>query len=456
MGLGIDMSNLNEIIDILKTIEETSSSKKKLELLNENKDNELLRTVVEYAYNKISRVYNVKSKSIRNYKLVNESEGSNGNINDIFALLDDLDKRVYTGHNALIACNKLLLKLDDNIRDLFFKILDRDLKIGVNDKTLNKVWKGIVPGPKYCRCTTFNKKTAGKFEFPAFIQLKCDGTYREVHIHNGEVQIRTRSGEPYNNPVIEDQMKDLPEGYYMGEFTIGEADQQFNRFEANGNINSDNPNYNNIHFTMWDYVTEKEYNGEINKPYHLRFNALESIIEIAKRAPHKGKNLHTVISKEVNDIQEALKFVSSWMSMGLEGGVLKFKNAKFKDGTSKEQLKIKLNIDVEMRCKGFLLGTEGTRFEGKNKVILFENDEGTIKGQCSGMTDSMVDEVTKNPNKYIGKVLTIQFNDLSKADGNDYYALSHPRFREWRDDKNETDTLEKAFKMKEMATTLKD
>lgn len=455
------MENLKSVINILKNIENNSSTKKKLEILNENKDNTLLKDIIDYTYNKVKRVYNIKPKSIRNNLSINcdfnEDNLKGDNYVDlIFNVLDNLDNRKYTGNNAIAICNELVSKLDEETVDLFYKILDRDLKIGVNGKTLNKVWKDIIPLPKYCRCDTFNKKAVSKFEFPAFIQLKCDGTYREVHIHNSEVQIRTRSGEPYSNPVIEDQMKDLPEGYYMGEFTIGEADQQFNRFEANGNINSDNPNYNNIHFTMWDYVTEKEYNGEMNKPYHLRFNALEGILGIAKRLPHRGKNLHTVISKEVNDMQEALKFVSGWMSFGLEGGVLKSKNAKFKNGTSKEQLKIKLSIDLEMRCKGFLLGTEGTRFEGKNKVILFENDEGTIKGQCSGMTDAMVDEVTKNPNKYIGKVLTIQFNDLSKADGNEYYALSHPRFKEWRDDKDETDTLEKAFKMKEMATTLKD
>lgn len=444
---------MEKITMFLEKMSETSSLNEKRSIFKEFSENETILKIFKYAYDNVEFTFGIKPT-----RLDFSKSGSSSDIKEMFSLLDNLNNRTFSGNSAVKECNKFIENSDKNISNIFYKILNRDLKIGFSKKEFNKLASSQFKckSIKYCRCDTFNKKAVSKFEFPAFIQLKCDGTYREVHIHNGEVQIRTRSGEPYSNPVIEDQMKDLPEGYYMGEFTIGEADQQFNRFEANGNINSDNPNYNNIHFTMWDYVTEKEYNGEMNKPYHLRFNALEGIIGIAKRLPHRGKNLHTVISKEVNDMHEALKFVSGWMSFGLEGGVLKSKNAKFKNGTSKEQLKIKLSIDLEMRCKGFLLGTEGTRFEGKNKVILFENDEGTIKGQCSGMTDAMVDEVTKNPNKYIGKVLTIQFNDLSKADGNEYYALSHPRFKEWRDDKDETDTLEKAFKMKEMATTLKD
>lgn len=451
------MENLNNVINILKEIENNSSSKKKLEILAKNKDNELLRKIFEYTYNKVKRVYNVKSKSILEFNQSNNFGMDLTDENSLFTVLETLNNRTYTGHNALMLCKALLENNRDydGFNSMFLKVIDRDLNVGINDKSLNKVWVDIVPNPKYCRCDIFNTKNIKKFEFPAYIQLKCDGTYREVRVLNGEVFIRTRSGETYTNPVIEEQMRDLPNGYYMGEFTLGEANKQFDRFNANGNINSDNPDYKNIHFTMWDYLDENQYNNGVNVPYYLRLNALNDIIQIARRkAILKGANLHVVETKEVNDIDEALAIVSSWMCLGLEGGVLKAMNASFKDGTSKEQLKIKLNIDLEVRCKEFILGTKGTKYEGKNKVIVFENDEGTIKGQCSGMTDAMVDAVTKNQNKYIGKVLTVQFNDLVKSDSNDYYALSHPRFIEWRDDKDETDTLEKAFKLKDMATQL--
>ena len=50
--------------------------------------------------------------------------------------------------------------------------------------------------------------------------------------------------------------------------------------------------------------------------------------------------------------------------------------------------------------------------------------------------------------------MTVQFNDLTKSRDNDYYALSHPRFICFRDDKNCTDTLERVQEMKEMAMSL--
>ena len=91
------------------------------------------------------------------------------------------------------------------------------------------------------------------------------------------------------------------------------------------------------------------------------------------------------------------------MSEGLEGGVLKDFNNTFKNGTSNTQLKIKLKVDAEMRITGFTEGTPGTKREGKIGAIQFANDEGTIKGQCSGFSDAELEEFSKNKDSLIGK-----------------------------------------------------
>lgn len=435
------------ILEILEKLRNTSSTKEKFNILLSHKDNKDLEKVLKYTYDKVDFTYGVTPTTVLDFDSNEYSD------KEMFEVLDILNRREVTGHKALALAKNFYVSCDKTIKDLFLKILDRDLKIGVNEKTLNKVFKGIVPKPHYERCDILNEKTLKKFTFPGFIQLKCDGTYREAYVHNGIVELKTRSGESYKNPVLEEILKTLPDGYYLGEFTLGKADNpDANRAEGNGNINSDNPDFNNIHYTIWDYLTEDEYTLKDSKRgYDERFESLTKTLETLN-----SSLVHVVPSLRVNNIKDALNVTSEWMNKGLEGGVLKSSKMKFKNGTSKEQLKIKLKVDVEVRCTGFLEGTKGTKYEGKNKVITFENDEGTIKGQCSGMTDSMVDEVTKNPEKYIGKVLSVQFNDLTKAEGHEFYALSHPRFAEWRDcDKDETDNLEKAIQLRDMARGLK-
>ena len=433
------------ILEILEQLRNTSSTKEKFNILLSHKDNKDLEKVLKYTYDKVDFTYGVTPTTVLDFDSNEYSD------KEMFEVLDILNRREVTGHSALALAKNFYESCDKDIKELFLKILDRDLKIGVNEKTLNKVFKGIVPRPNYCRCDLLSEKTLKKFTFPGYIQLKCDGTYREAYVHNGIVEFKTRSGEPYKNPVLEEILKTLPDGYYLGEFTLGKADNpDANRAEGNGNINSDNPDFNNIHYTIWDMLTEDEYTLKDSKRgYDERFETLTKTLETLN-----SSLVHVVPSLRVNNIKDALKVTSEWMNKGLEGGVLKSSKMKFKNGTSKEQLKIKLKVDVEVRCTGFIEGTKGTKYEGKNKVITFENDEGTIKGQCSGMTDSMVEEVTKNPEKYIGKVLSVQFNDLTKAEGHEFYALSHPAFICFRDDKDETDTLERATEMRDMARNL--
>ena len=62
---------------------------------------------------------------------------------------------------------------------------------------------------------------------------------------------------------------------------------------------------------------------------------------------------------------------------------------------------------------------------------------------------------TKEKDNLIGKIITVEFNDLGKAVNSETYSLTHPVFVEIRNDKDETDTLEKVLKLREMAMEIK-
>ena len=432
------------MLEVLNLLKNTNSSKEKLSILNNNKNNQELFNILKYTYDKIDYTYGVTSETVLSY---DTDKTTSDSLNDV---LNKLSEREVTGHKALEYARSYYNTLDDQHKKLFLHIIDRDLKIGVSEKTLNKVWRGMIPKPHYCRCDLLSEKTLKKFAFPGYIQLKCDGTYREAYVHNGNVSFKTRSGEPYKNPVLEEIMKTLPDGYYTGEFTIGRADEpDMNRAEANGLINSDNPPYDRIHYTVWDYLTDDEYCLKSTRQYCERLACLESAVTKLNNCL-----LHVVPTCKTNNIDEALSIVSEWMKKGLEGGVLKSLNMKFKNGTSNEQLKIKLKVDADLKCVGFLKGTKGTKYENKNKVILFESSDGLVKGQCSGMTDAMVDQVTLNEHKYINTIVSIEFNDLSKSQDNNYYALLHPRFVEFRTDKDTADDLNTIVELRNMAKSL--
>lgn len=438
---------MQKVIEILDELASTRSTKKKIEILQANKDNTDLRKVFKYAYDTISYTYGVTSDSILGFQ---NRVFTNENPTDMYVVLENLSKRKFTGHAALAYCLKFLDNKPDE-EELFLNIIDRDLNANINTKTLNKIWNNIVSVPKYNRCSVFSDKAVKNIRFPAYLQLKCDGTYREAHVCGGSVSFKTRAGEPYHNNFLEDQLADLPNGYYLGELTIGKADKpEANRSIGNGEINSDNPPLNKIHFTMWDYISEEEYASPGSEPYELRFQKLLKAYEKHNR---KFSLLDIVPTYYAADLNEALAITYSFMDRGLEGAVLKDRRMVFKDGTSNKQLKIKLKVDCEMRVTGF---TEGSgKREGKVGAIVFSNDDGTIKGKCSGFTDKQMEDITRYPNKYLGKVITVEFNSLSKPENHDYYALIHPRLIEVRTDKDETDSLNKVLRLVDMAKALK-
>ena len=430
--------------DILNELNESNSSNYKLDILKKYKDNSELKKLLELTYNRNKYNFNVsKNCIIKDNPSILESNGSK-TVDELLSALEILGEGTIRGNEAhQFVCNHLKC-LDNDNKEIFLNVLGRDLKIGLNVKSINKVFKNLIPKPNYMRCAVLSEKTLKKIKFPAFIQLKMDGTYREIHVADGQVTGKTRSGEEYFNPVLFKEMENFPNGYYTGELTIdGES-----RFTGNGLINSLNPPYEKITFTVWDYLTDEDYLEKSKTKYELRFNTLKDIIE------NRSERVKLVPNHEVNSIDEALKYVSDWMEQGLEGGVLKDKNNVFKNGTSGTQLKIKLKVDAEMRITGFTDGTIGTKREGKIGAIQFSNDEGTIKGQCSGFSDEELDLFTKNKDNLIGRIISVEFNDIVKSENNDYYALSHPRFIEIRNDKDETDTLDKVIQLRDMAKSL--
>ena len=432
------------ISDFLSELNESNSSNYKISTLKKYQNSEIVKQLLKLTYDKNN--FNFGMSRTRLLGILNESNFPEGidKIDDYLDLLQENSGKL-SGNSAKEFYSLLLQKLTEDSRVILLNILGRDLKCGINIKNINKVFKNLIPKPNYMRCAVFSEKLVKKIHFPAMLQLKMDGTYREFNVSNGTVSAKTRAGEEYQNEVLFDILKSFPDGYYMGELTIdGES-----RFTGNGLINSLNPPLDKIIFTCWDFLTFDEYTGKVKTSYIDRFNRLQNLIE-----SRDFKQVKLVENHVVNNVSEALKQVSLWMSEGLEGGVLKDFNNTFKNGTSNTQLKIKLKVDAEMRITGFTEGTPGTKREGKIGAIQFANDEGTIKGQCSGFSDAELEEFSKNKDSLVGKIISVEFNDITKAENNEYYALSHPRFIEIRNDKNETDDLKKVIQLRDMAKML--
>ena len=439
------------IHNIVTELCESNSSNYKIGVLKKYKSDALLARVLKMAYDKvIYRYYMTMNHWYKTYgpKPFDEPETVSYTFEEVLDFLEDkLSSREITGNAAIDAMDERLRKLAVEDRDLIIKIINRDLRINCGRTHINKVFGDLITKPVYMRCSVFGPKTAKDIAYPAILQLKADGTYREMQVLNGSVEFMSRSGENYEY-TFQNQFTDLPDGHYTGELLVlGTKD----RAESNGLLNSDNPPMDRIVYYVWDYITPEEYSNAAKKiknttKYKDRFAKLKQIV-----AEGGHEQIQVIESHEVNTPQEAFEKVVNWMNEGLEGGVLKDKDGVFRDGTSKHQLKMKLEIDLDVRIVGFKEGRIGTKREETFGAIYYETDDGQIKGAVSGFTDEQLEEINNNREKYLNKIISVCCNDFTKGRDNDYYALSHPRFKEVRTDKTETDTLERALEIKQMS-----
>lgn len=445
------------IYEIIQEFNETNSTNDKIEILKKYKDNELLKRVLKMTYDNIVFNYYVR-KYNKSYECLNKIELSKA----LDILENKLNTREVTGHKAIALIENTLKNLSQTNAIVLEKILDRDLKINIGKRIINKVHKNLITNPIYMRCSLFSKDkmikgklkkgTFRKIDFSnAILQKKADGTFRMFKVIDGEVECISRSGEKYNYPIHNKFFKKALNGFYIGELTI----KNINRSESNGLLNSDNPPHEDVLIELWDYLTLDEYslilgtlNGQIE--YKDRLNKLKDIVK------DLNTDLIQVIHCEyVHSVEQVLQITNKWMSEGLEGGVLKNGKSLFKNGTSKEQLKIKLELSGEFKIVGFKNGKINTKRANGIGSIEFESKNGKIKGFTSGMSDAVLKYLNKNKDNLIGKIIEIKFTDVTIGKNSEHYALQHPRLVCIRDDKIEADDYDRIIKTKNSAFCLK-
>jgi len=246
------------ITEIFKELNESNSSNYKIKVLKQYSDNELLAKIFKMAYDKVEFSYGVTLKNVDKFNPVQIETSLECALS---FLADELSTREVTGNAALQSLSNTLYSLSERDSIIIKKIINRDIRCNVGRTQINKVFPNLITKPIYMRCGVFNDKTKKKIQYPATLQMKCDGTYREFTVQNGEVQARSRSGESYEYPELFEALSACSNGMYFGELTVrGITDRAI----GNGMINSKDVPYSDLIFDAWDYVIIEEYKNASN------------------------------------------------------------------------------------------------------------------------------------------------------------------------------------------------
>lgn len=187
---------LEKVEKFINEVNQSNSGTYKKQVLQKYFDEDF-KKFFSYIFD-FDKQFNVTSKSILKFI---DNEQFNINLddyilyNDLFFLLDSLNNRSITGHNAIKACIYFINK-NIQYKDLILKIIDKKLDIGISETTINKLFPNTI---KEFGVALANKWTQ-KFELNEnwYISRKLDGC-RCICFYNSpyDIQFYSRQGKEF-------------------------------------------------------------------------------------------------------------------------------------------------------------------------------------------------------------------------------------------------------------------
>lgn len=439
--------NSTDVQNALDAIAAEASTKTKQELVAKGFADPLFKRVCTAAYNPFI-TFGVKPQRVSGHGKAEFDD-------ETWKLLNDLANRRITGNEARAACDRAQDRLVPQAAELLWRVLNKDLRAGFGETIINKVAPGTIPEFPYMRCSLLKDPAKDlkdwNIEAGFVSQLKADAMFMNIDVET-DTSVRTRQGN--ESPTAEfrfliDELKArcTKDTQLHGEMVITRDGVPLPRQISNGIMNKviggeklepgDRPL-----FLVWDQIpmAAVKAKGRYEVPYRQRLAGL--LRQFPKDATEFVKVIETKFCKT---LAEAYAHATAVTRAGGEGTVIKNLQGIWRDtgsSGSPDQIKLKLEVDVELRIKGYREGEPGKKTEKTFGALICESSDGLLEVGVSGMKDSIREAINADRAGHLGGIATVRFNDIMEpSESNELHSLFLPRFIELRKDKSVADDL---------------
>ena len=354
-----------------------------------------------------------------------------------------LINRSLTGHaarDAIILCKDTATAEQWNM--FYRRILIKDLRCGVSEKTVNKIAKKF---PQYTIPTftcalahdsaNHEKKMVGKKQ----IEVKLDGVRVLAVCKAGKVELFSRNGKQFHNfphiiAEIESVLAVKPAPYDCvldGEVMSKDFQDLMKQVHRkDGKAATDSV----LH--LFDFIPLADFlKGGWDKPQTYRSNLVkywvlenQDLLEHVTACEWEEVDLST---DEGN--RRFVELNKTAVDGGYEGVMIKDVDAPYECKRTHAWLKAKPFIEITLKVVDVEEGT-GRNAGRLGAVIVEGEDDGyNYRLNCgSGFTDSQRDEYWTERASLIGQLIEIRADARTKSQDSDTYSLRFPRFKTFR------------------------
>ena len=346
--------------------------------------------------------------------------------------------RDLTGHAARDSIELAMsVATDEQWNDWYRRILIKDLRCGVSEKTINKVAPGTIP-VFTCSLAHDSAKHEKKMVGKKQIEIKLDGVRVVTIIRGNKVEMFSRNGKQFHNfghiiAEIETVIKDHPVPYPLvldGEvMSANFQDLMKQVHRKDGNQSTDAV----LH--LFDTIPLKDFmEGGWDKPQSFR-----SLITKHWVRDHQATLQHVqALDWEDVDLdttegqQRFTELNKQAVEGGYEGVMIKDIDAPYECKRTHAWLKAKPFIEVTLEVTDIEEGTG--RNEGRLGAFVCEgvdDDRHIAVNVGSGFTDANRDDFWNHRDSVKGNLVEVRADAITQnQDGT--YSLRFPRFKTFR------------------------
>lgn len=399
------MTDLQLIYDFVEQSNATNSNTDKLDVLKTYTGYDSVKKALVYTYDTYKQ-YGVTSKNCKKH-----SDLIKYGYTDLFKLLDDLDQRYLTGHEAISYVNGFV-DANRNYEELIWNIIDRNLKTRSTTSMINKVVPGLIPTFDVALANAYNDQTAKKVDWNDgwFVSRKLDGVRCLTVIdENGDVKFFSRAGKPF---LTLDALKPsirkmgLKNMVLDGEICMTDenGDEDFQGIIKE--IKKKDHTIKTPKFFVFDLLTIDEFESKISN------RILSERLDLAKKTIEDGE-LIEVLSQHIGDEDVFINMMKESKDNGWEGLMIR-KNTTYQGKRSNDILKVKQFFDAEYTVIDIENDTNRVIVDGKEveemmmRNVVIEH-KGTRVQVGSGFSHEQKRLYFKQPELILGKQITVQY-----------------------------------------------
>lgn len=398
--------------------------KEERERINKYPTNNTIETLFRYVYD-YDKQYYVTSTNVLKKDLSKQGLLAGTRYDSLWHLLDDLSNRVITGNRAIEEVQKFI-NSEYQHKEFILNIIDKDLKCGLSEVTINKVCGNIIPQFKVALAQKLDKEVLDK---TYVCSRKLDGCRCIAIIKNQfDIKFFSRQGKEFTTlDILKKDIENLVEIGVIsdntvldGEICITDENGKENFQSVMKEIKRKDHSIQNPMYIMFDLLTLDEFNkGTSNKGYRERLGYLQTIYNDLSLI--KNKHLRVVEHFDYTP-EEFKKWQQKVIDNGWEGLIAR-KNVPYENKRSKNMLKIKSFQDEEFKVLGVEEGDAQEVINGvahKIKCVgsLVIEYKGNKVNVGTGLSLEQRKAWYEHPEEIIGSTITVKYFEATKNQDN--------------------------------------